>query len=118
MKYLILAIFLVIVIAVVLAIIAYKRHLKAKAIECGNEAKRFHEKVLEYTAPDHFFTDEELRHLKREFSPVLDTVNMLYENSFISHDFLKELGLTEFLEERKYLNHTQFRHNEKVRKNS
>lgn len=103
------------VIAVVLAFLAFQknRQLKTKAKECSKEAQRFHEKLQQLTAPDHFFTDEELHQLKIEFAPLLREVNKLYDSIFISREYLDNLGLYDFIEERKLLNHQQFQNNQK-----
>ena len=102
-----------IIVLFILAILAYlqSQKLKAKAKECSKEARRFHEKLQQLTAPDHFFTDEELHQLKHEFAPLLKTVNKLYDSVFISRAYLDELGLNDFIDERKFVNHRQYLNN-------
>ena len=57
-------------------------------------------------------TDEEVHKLKMKYNPLLETVNELYDSHFISNEYLDELGLGDFMEERKHLNHTQFLNNQ------
>ena len=104
----------IIIIAALLALLAVNKHqqLKAKAKECAKEARRFHDKLQQLSDPSHFFTDEELRRLKKEFAPLLDDVNDLYESMYISKEFLDGLGLKDFLRERKFLNHIQSKNNQ------
>ena len=56
-------------------------------------------------------TDHELHRLKREFGPLLDAVNELYDSPFISNEYLDGLGLGDFLEERKLVNVRQYFNN-------
>ena len=102
---------IVVIILVMLGLLRYNRHLKNKAKRCSKEAKRFHEKLQQLSAPDRFFTDEEVRNLKIEFAQVLEDVNNLYDSYFISNEYLDELGLGDFMEERKLLNHKQYINN-------
>lgn len=104
-------IFLIVITIFIFGFIRYKLDLKQKAVRCSKEAKRFHEKLQQLSASDRFFTDEEVRSLKIEFAPVLDDVNSLYDNIFISNEYLDELGLGDFMEERKLLNHIQYTNN-------
>ncbi len=97
---------------VVFAAFRYQNHLKAKARRCAKEAQKFHEKQKHLSAPGRKFTDEELHRLKYEFAPLLEDVNSLYDNYFISNSFLDSLGLGNFLEERRLLNHTQYVNNQ------
>ena len=57
------------------------------------------------------FTDEEVHKMKMKYAYLLDTVNDLYDSKFISNEYLDKLGLGDFMEERKLLNHTQFLNN-------
>ena len=100
-------------IAVILALLAFMKHLKLKASArvCAKEAKRFHERLQKLSDPSHDFTDNELHRLKMEFAPLLDEVNSLYDSLFISNKYLDELGLGDFLEERKLVNHRQYLNN-------
>ena len=106
-------IIITIIVLFMLAVLAYlqSQKLKSKAKECSKEAKRFHKKLQQLTAPDHFFTDEELHQLKHEFAPLLKTVNKLYDSFLISKEYLDDLGLNDFLEERKFVNHRQYLNN-------
>jgi len=90
----------------------YNRQLKEKAKKCSVGAKQFHEKLQQLSDPSHLFTDEEVRKLKMQFGPLLDTVNDLYDSRFISNEYLDRLGLGEFMEERKLLNHIQLVNNQ------
>ncbi len=105
-------IFIIVAILVLLGILRYNIRLKGQAKQCSVEAKRFHKKLQLLSASDHLFTDEELRDLKIEFAPVLDTVNSLYESHFISNEYLDNLGLNDFMDERKLLNHKQYINNQ------
>lgn len=107
---------IILIILALMAIIAFivfqrSQHLKAKARECSKEAKRFHEKLQQLTEPNHFFTDEELHQLKREFAPLLKTVNKFYDSILILREYLDDLGLNDFLDERKLVNHRQYLNN-------
>ena len=104
-------IIIVVMVIVALLLFRYNLHLKAKAKKCKEEAKRFHKEVQSLSATDRMFTDEELKKLKMKYSPLLDDVNSLYDSYFISNDFLDKLGLGDFLEERRLLNHTQYLNN-------
>ena len=106
---------IVAVIAIVLAFLVFQknRQMKGKAMKCSKEAQRFHQRLKQLTAPDHFFTDEELHQLKIEFAPLLREVNKLYDSIFISREYLDNLGLYDFIEERKLLNHQQYQNNQK-----
>ena len=86
--------------------------LKAKARQCAKEAQRFHEKLQQLSDPAHLFTDDELHQLKREFAPLLNTVNQLYDNPFISKEYLNKLGLRDFIDERQLVNHMQYKNNQ------
>ena len=57
------------------------------------------------------FTDEELLQLKREYAPLLDEVSELYDSFLISNEYLDDLGLREFIRQRKFLNHIQSQNN-------
>ncbi len=101
----------VVAVLVIACILFYNHRLKEKAKRCSAGAKQFHKKLQELSDPTHLFTDEEVRKLKMQYGPLLDTVNSLYDNRFISNDYLDELGLGEFMEERKLLNHIQLVNN-------
>ena len=101
----------VVIILALLALMQYHR-LKEKAKECAKEAQVFHDKLQKLIDPSHLFTDEELRQIKREYAPLLDDVNDLYDSMFISDDYLDGLRLRDFLRERKFLNHMQSQNNQ------
>ena len=86
--------------AVLLALLAFRlnQRLKAQARQCAKEAQSFHNRLQGLTDPTHLFTDEELHQLKRDFAPLLDEVNRLYDSRFISNEYLDRLGLKEFIE--------------------
>lgn len=107
-------ILLILVIAVLVAafVLRYNRKLKEKARKCSVGAKQFHERLKELSDPSRVFTDEEVRKLKVQYGPLLDTVNDLYESKFISNEYLDTLGLDDFMEERKLLNHIQLVNNQ------
>lgn len=109
---LVIGLIVVVIVLVMLGLFRYNRDLKNKAKRCSKEAKRFHEKLQQLSAPDRFFTDEEVRKLKIEFAPVLEDVNDLYDSYFISNEYLDKLGLGDFMEERKLLNHKQYINNQ------
>lgn len=106
------AIILVIVIMLAMVTIRYNLYLKATAKAYAEEAKQLHEKLQKFIAPTHLFTDEELMRIKREFNPLLRKVNRLYDSPFVSNKYLDKLGLNDFINERKYLNHTQLVNNQ------
>ena len=93
------------------AMIAYAFYLRVEAKKCAIEARQFHVRLQLLTAPNHLFTDKELATLKEEMAPLLFKVNKLYKSHFISHDYLDRLGLEDFIEERRHLNHAQFLNN-------
>ena len=102
------------VIIVLLALLAYrkKQRLEAKARQCAKEAQVFHEKLQKLTDPSHFFTDEEVVQFKDEFAPLLKNVQKLYDSMFISSVFLNNLGLKDFIDERRVVNHLQYKNNQ------
>ena len=104
---------IIVFIAAVVGLLAIRKQkrLKATARECAKEAQAFHERLQKLTDPSHFFTDEELQQLKREYAPLIDEVYELYDNLLISSAFLDDLGLKNLLHERKFLNHIQSQHN-------
>ena len=108
----------VIILIVFLALFYLRQniHMKGEAKECAKEAKRFHEKLKQLSSPDRFFTDEEVRKFKKEFAPLVAKVNKLYENIFISNEYLDSLGLKDFLDERRIVNHKQFENNKEYNK--
>ena len=103
--------FITIVIILAIAIMNYNQRLKKEARKCSIEAKDFYEKLKTLSSPTHLFTDEELKKLKMEFNPLLETVNQLYDSRFISNEYLDKVGLGEFIEKRKLLNHIQMENN-------
>ena len=109
------AIAFIVLIAAVAGLLAIgkQKRLKAKAQECAKEVQVFHEKVQKLSDPSHFFTDEELLQLKREYAPLLDEVSELYDSFLISNEYLDDLGLREFIRQRKFLNHIQSQNNQK-----
>ena len=100
--------------AVILAFLSFRlnQRLKAQARQCAKEAQRFHDRLQSLIAPSHLFTDEEVHQLKRDFAPLLDKVNRLYDNRFISNEYLDKLGLKEFMDERRLVNHLQYQNNQ------
>ena len=98
-------------IAIALLVLRQQRRVKAKAKKCANEALWFHQKLKLLSDPSHFFSDEELHSLKIEFAPLLNEVNKLYDNILVSNEFLDNLGLKDFMDERKILNHIQIQNN-------
>lgn len=109
--------FLVFVVLIVLALLSfrYNRKLKERARSCSKEARRFHEELQRLSSPERLFTDEEVHRLKMKYGPLLETVNNLYDSRFVSNEYLDKLGLGDFMEERKLLNHTQFLNNQSHR---
>lgn len=81
---------------------------KARARKCAKEVQRFHERLQQLSDPSHLFSDKELHALKREFAPLLDEVNDLYDNRLIDNEYLDKLGLKEFMDERRLLNYIQY----------
>ena len=99
----------------IIALFRKTQTLKKKARRCAEGAKVFHEKLQRLASPSHFFTDEEARQLKMEFDPLLFDVNKLYDSVFISKSYLDNLGLSDFLDERKLINHIQMKNNQVFR---
>lgn len=99
----------------IMALLVLRQHLrlKAKAIRCAKEGRRFHEKLQKLSDPAHLFSDEELHLLKKEFAPLLDDVNDLYDNFLVPNEYLDRLGLKDFMDERKLLNHVQYQNNQR-----
>ena len=91
--------------------------LKAKAKQCAKEAEQFHERLKQLSDPSHLFTDKEVHQLKREYDPLLRTVNQLYDSPFISNEYLDSLGLGNFMDERKLVNHMQYKNNQTYNEN-
>ena len=110
-----LTIAIIVFIAAVVALLAIgkQKRLKEKARECAKEVQVFHEKVQKLSDPSHFFTDEELLQLKREYAPLLDEVSELYDSFLISNEYLDNLGFRDFIRQRKFLNHIQSQNNQK-----
>lgn len=107
MKIILIIAALLVIAAPLLYIHLKKKRLMAEALLCAESARRFHERLQELSDPSHFFTDEEVHQLKKEFNPVLDRVNRLYASSLISTHYLNELGLRDFIDERRLVNHFQ-----------
>lgn len=107
-------IFTIVAVIIILALLAIRKHqhLKSKALECAKEVQAFHDKLQKLTDPSHFFTDEELLQVKQEYAPLLDRINELYESLLISRQYLDDLGLKEFIRQRKFLNHLQYQNNQ------
>ena len=99
-------------------IFRYAKQLKADARQCAKEAKHLHKKLGMLTDPSHLFNDEELHQIKREYTPLLRRVYQLYDNPFISNDYLNDLGLEDFIDERKHLNHFQLMNNQSQEKSN
>ena len=101
----------------ILALLAFRKiqRLKSKAQRCAKEAQVFHDKLQQLSDPSHFFTDEEVRQLKNEFAPLLSEVHQLYDSKYLSHDFLEDIGLRRFIDERKFLNHIQLENNQRFK---
>ena len=99
-------------------ILRYTKQLKADARQCAKEAEHLHKKLGMLTDPSHLFNDEELHQIKREYTPLLRRVYQLYDNPFISNDYLNDLGLEDFIDERKHLNHFQLMNNKKKKKSN
>ena len=108
---LILVIIVVLILGGIVFVIQQNRQQKVQAQQCAKEVQRFNEKLAQLSDPSHFFTDEELTQLKKEFNPVLLTINRLYDSSLISNDYLDNLGLHDFVEKRRILNHIQLNNN-------
>ena len=102
-------------IVMILGLFAVRKHLrlKAKAKQCAKEVQMFHDKLHRLSDPSHLFTDEELLQVKREYAPLLDKIEELYDSLLISNGYLDELGLKEFIRERKFLNHIQYQNNQR-----
>lgn len=106
---------IIVLIASVVGLLAIgkQKRLKEKARECAKEVQVFHEKVQKLSDPSHFFTDEELLQLKREYAPLLDEISELYDSFLISNEYLDNLGFRDFIRQRKFLNHIQSQNNQK-----
>ncbi|MBR5084459.1 MAG: hypothetical protein IKX33_07635 [Prevotella sp.] len=99
---------------VILALLAYrkKRQLEAMAQQCAKGVQEFHEKLQKLTDPSHFFTDEEVVQFKEEYAPLLKNVQKLFDSMFISNEYLNGLGLKDFIDERRVVNHLQYKNNQ------
>ena len=106
---------LFVVISMVLSIWG-KYQMKKKAMQYSAEAKEFYERLKQLADPDHFFTDEELQQLKDDYKPLLKNINHLYKSPFLSKSYLDDLGLNEFVDYRRLLNHIQYKNNQNYRK--
>ena len=106
---------LFVVISMVLSIWG-KYQMKKKAMQYSAEAKEFYERLKQLADPDHFFTDEELQQLKDDYKPLLKNINHLYKSPFFTKTYLDDLGLNEFVEWRRLLNHIQYKNNQNYRK--
>ena len=105
------AIFFAILALIAIVMITHRNNMKKEAQKCSQEARQFHVKVMLLSSPSRLFTDEELIQLKKEASPLLKRVNKLYKSYFVSNEYLDDLGLNDFIEERMHLNHLQFINN-------
>ena len=105
------AIFFAILALIAIVMITHRNNMKKEAQKCSQEARQFHVKVMLLSSPSRLFTDEELIQLKKEASPLLKRVNKLYNSYFVSNEYLDDLGLNDFIEERMHLNHLQFINN-------
>lgn len=105
---------LFVVISMVLSIWG-KYQMKKKAMQYSAESKEFYEKLKQLADPDHFFTDEELQQLKDDYKPLLKNINHLYKSPFFTKKYLDDLGLNEFVEWRRLLNHIQYKNNQNYR---
>lgn len=106
---------LFVVISMVLSIWG-KYQMKKKAMQYSAESKEFYERLKQLADPDHFFTDEELQQLKDDYKPLLKNINHLYKSPFFTKKYLDDLGLNEFVEWRRLLNHIQYKNNQNYRK--
>ena len=106
---------LFVVISMVLSIWG-KYQMKKKAMQYSAEAKEFYDRLKQLADPDHFFTDEELQQLKDDYKPLLKNINHLYKSPFFTKTYLDDLGLNEFVEWRRLLNHIQYKNNQNYRK--
>ena len=99
---------------VILTLLAYrkKRQLEATAQQCAKGVQEFHEKLQKLTDPSHFFTDEEVVQFKEEYAPLLKNVQKLFDSMFISNEYLNGLGLKDFIDERRVVNHLQYKNNQ------
>ncbi len=105
------AIFFAILMAIAIVMVTHRNNMKKEALKCSQEARQFHMKVMLLSSPSRLFTDDELRQLKMEVSPLLKRVNKLYNSKFVSKEYLDDLGLNDFVEERMHLNHLQYINN-------
>ena len=105
-------IFFIFIVASVLLLVEQNQRLKRKAKRYAKKAQAFHEKLQRLSDPSHFFTDEEAHQLKKEYDPLFADINQLYDNWIISKTFLNDLGLNDYLDERKLINHIQMKNNE------
>jgi len=106
---------LFVVISMVLSILG-KYQMKARARKCALETKKFLRRLEELADPSHFFTDEELKQLKEDYKPLLKEINHLYASPFLKETFLDDLGLRDFVDYRRLLNHIQYKNNQNYRK--
>ncbi len=109
--FLILTILFILVLGGAFFVYWQNRQQKAQARQCAKEVQRFNEKLAQLSDPSHFFTDQELADLKKEVKPLLKTINWLYDSSLISNEYLDDLGLHDFIEKRRILNHIQLNNN-------
>ena len=109
-----LTIAIIVFIAAVVALLAIRKQkrLKAKAQEYAKEVQKYQDKLQKLTDPSHFFTDEELLQFKHVCTPLLDEIYELYDSFLISNEYLDNLGLKEFIRQRKFLNHIQSQNNQ------
>ena len=107
-------IIIILVLVFIVALLAFRKsqQLKARANECAKEVQMFHDKLQRLSDPSHLFTDEELLQVKQEYAPLIDKINELYDSLLISKEYLDDLGLKDFIRERKFLNHIQLKNNQ------
>ena len=107
-------IIIILLLVLIVALLAFRKsqQLKARANECAKEVQMFHDKLQRLSDPSHLFTDEELLQVKQEYAPLIDKINELYDSLLISKEYLDDLGLKDFIRERKFLNHLQLKNNQ------
>ena len=107
-------IIIILVLAFIAGILAFRKsqQLKAKANECAKEVQMLRDKLQKLSDPSHLFTDEEMLQVKQEYAPLIDRINELYDSLLISKEYLDDLGLKDFIRERRFLNHIQLKNNQ------
>ena len=107
-------IIIILVLVFIAGLLAFRKsqQLKAKANECAKEVQMLRDKLQKLSDPSHLFTDEEMLQVKQEYAPLIDRINELYDSLLISKEYLDDLGLKDFIRERKFLNHIQLKNNQ------